>query len=226
MSPVNPNDLTNTMNCPNTSNTKKMSFLDTLKSNHNCDQDSNQITVQRNIDLYEPEDEINNYPDPNLFIPITSSDKERLYKNWTNALIVKMFGRRVGYHFLQRKLHAIWKPTETLSLIDLGSDYYLIKFTKEENYRKALHEGTWFIGNQFLIVRKWEPRFVASKAALTYSAIWARLPELPAEFYDYDILQKTGEKLGQLIRIDACTKSAMRGKYTRLCILVPIVKPL
>lgn len=85
-------------------------------------------------------------------------------------------------------MHAIWKPTETLSLIDLGSYYYLIKLTKEENYRKALHEGPWFIGNQFLTVRKWEPRFVASKAALTYSAILARLPELPTEFYYYDIL--------------------------------------
>lgn len=63
------------------------------------------------------------------------------------SLNVQFFGRRVGYRFLQKKLHAIWRPTEYMSLIDLGYDYYLVNFSKEENYNKALHEGPWFIGN-------------------------------------------------------------------------------
>ncbi|XP_019232367.1 PREDICTED: uncharacterized protein LOC109213071 [Nicotiana attenuata] len=205
-----------------------MSFIDTLVTGNeaNKEPEGSQVTVQTNMVSDIHEDETNNYPNSELFIPITSSDKKRIYKNWSSALIVKIFGRRIGYQFLQKKVHAIWKPTENLSLIDLGCDYYSIKFTKEENYNKALHEGPWFIGNQFLTVRKWEPRFVASKAALTYSAIWARLPELPTEFYDYEILQKIGQKLGQLIRIDASTKSALRGKYARLCVMVPIEQPL
>ncbi|XP_019251203.1 PREDICTED: uncharacterized protein LOC109230131 [Nicotiana attenuata] len=200
-----------------TNTTKRMTFLDTLVAGNDAykEPEGSQVTVQTNMASYVNEDETNNYPNSELLIPITSSDKDHTYKNWSNALIIKMFGRRIGYQFLQKKLHAIWKPIEYLSLIDLGCDYYLIKFTKEENYNKALHEGPWFIGNQFLTVRKWEPRFVASKAALTYSAIWARLPELPTEFYDYEILQKIGQKLGQLIRIDA-----------RLCVMVPIEKPL
>lgn len=65
---------------------------------------------------------------------------------------------------------------------------------------------------------------MASKASLTYSAIRARLPELPTEFYDYEILHKIGEKLGQLIRTNSCTPSALRGKYARLCVVVPIEK--
>nr|XP_009771927.1 PREDICTED: uncharacterized protein LOC104222393 [Nicotiana sylvestris] len=173
-----------------TNPTKRMTFLDTLVVGNtaNNEPEGSQVTVQQNMISYEQENETNNYPNPEFFILITSSDKERIYKNWTNALIIKMLGKRVGYQFLQKKLRAIWKPTETLSLVDLGCDYYLIKFAKEENYNKTLHEGPWFIGNQSLTVRKWEPRFVASKAALTYSAIWARLPELSNEFYDYDIL--------------------------------------
>lgn len=111
-------------------------------------------------------------------------------------LLLKSGGRGWVINSFKNKLQAIWKPTEALSLVELGSDYYLIKFNKLENYNKALHDGPWFIGNQFLTVRKWEPRFVASEASLTYSAIWARLPELPIEFYDYDILQKIGNKLG------------------------------
>lgn len=65
---------------------------------------------------------------------------------------------------------------------------------------------------------------MASEASLTYSAIWARLPEHSTEFYDYDILHnKKEKKLGELIRIDVGTASTLRGKYVRL---VPIKKPL
>lgn len=113
-----------------------------------------------------------------------------IYNNWTNVVIIKIFGRKMGSSFLQNKITGIWKSTESITLIDLGYDYYLTKFSNPKTYDKALHGGPWFIGNQFLTVRKWEPKFVTSAASQTYSTIWARLPELPTEFYDYDILQK------------------------------------
>ncbi|XP_019242607.1 PREDICTED: uncharacterized protein LOC109222745, partial [Nicotiana attenuata] len=188
----------------------KNTFLSKLQENLDTIQTKNQITVQKSILGFDTSNETENNFDSDNFIPITSEDKERIYKNWENALIIKIFGRRVTYQFLQQKIHAIWRPTEHLPLIDLGYDYYLIKFTRSENYDKALHGGPWFIGNQFLTVRKWEPRFIASTTSLTFSAVWARLPELPAEFYDYEILHKIGNKLGKLLRIDACTTSTTR----------------
>lgn len=91
---------------------------------------------------------------------------------------------------------------------------------------KALHGGPWFVLNHFLSVRQWEPKFIASATQLTYSAIWVCLPELPTEFYDEQILYKVGSKLGQLLKVDACTSSTTRGKYARICIEVPLEKPL
>lgn len=90
----------------------------------------------------------------------------------------------------------------------------------------ALHEGPWFVLNHFLPVRQWEPKFLASEAELTYSAIWSGLPELTTEFYDLEILQKVGSKLGKLLKIDTCTSTATRGRYARICIEVAIEKPL
>lgn len=75
----------------------------------------------------------------------------------------------------------------------------------------TLPDGPWFILGHFLSVCRWELKFVASTAQLTYSAIWARLPELSTEYYDLTILQKIGHKLGQLLKIDTCTSSAIRG---------------
>lgn len=78
---------------------------------------------------------------------------------------------------------------------------------------KALHEGPWFVLNHFLSVCCWEHKFVTSNTQLTYAALWVRLPELPTKFYDLEILQRVGNKIGQLLKVDTCTSTATRGKY-------------
>lgn len=48
---------------------------------------------------------------------------------------------KVSHQTLRVKLKTLWRPSEDLPLIDLGSDLFLIKFQKEENMTKPLHEG-------------------------------------------------------------------------------------
>lgn len=132
----------------------------------------------------------------------------------------------MGHQTLRTKLCIPWQPAEDLLLIDLGSDFFFIKFQKQENMNKVLHNEPWFIFNNFVFVRKWEPKFIASAAQLTYSSIWIRLPELPTEFYDFNILQRVGSKIGTLLKINTCTSATTRGRYARICIEVPLEQPL
>ncbi|XP_019266876.1 PREDICTED: uncharacterized protein LOC109244270 [Nicotiana attenuata] len=118
------------------------------------------------------------------------------------------------------------EASEQLILIDLGWDFYIVKFSLEESMVKALHIGSWFISGNFLFVRKWEPKFVPQEATLTSTAIWIRLPQLPTEFYDKDILEKVGRKVGKLLNIDQFTSSTLRGRYARICIQVPLKTPV
>lgn len=89
--------------------------------------------------------------------------------------------------YLKNKLTIQWKSSKDILLIDLGHDYYTVKFVKEENLNKVLHGGPWFINGFFLSVKRWQPNFVASNAKEMYSAIWMRIPELPTEYYDHKI---------------------------------------
>lgn len=127
---------------------------------------------------------------------------------------------------LKEKLTNLWRPTEEIFLIDLGADFFLIMFQQEQNMTHGLHDGPWSLLNSFQSIQKWEPKFRASQARIAYSAIWIRLPELPTEFYDLDILLKVGSKIGTLLKIDSTTSSTSRGKYARLCVQVPLEQPL
>ncbi|XP_019225732.1 PREDICTED: uncharacterized protein LOC109207297 [Nicotiana attenuata] len=159
-------------------------------------------------------------------IPLSPEEKERLYAPWRYSVIIKLFKRKMPHHMLQSKLIDLWKPSEQLIFIDLGWDFFIVKFSLEESMVKALYLGPWFVSGHFLSVRKWEPKFVTQEATLTSTAIWIRLPQLPTEFYDKIILEKVGRKLGKLLKIDQCTSSTLRGRYARICIQVPLETPV
>ncbi|KAM3360505.1 hypothetical protein P3S68_020217 [Capsicum galapagoense] len=52
------------------------------------------------------------------------------------------------------------------------------------------------------------------------------LPRLPTEFYDRNILERIGNHLGTLLRIDTSTSAALRDRYARICIQVPLDVPV
>ncbi|XP_019232333.1 PREDICTED: uncharacterized protein LOC109213040 [Nicotiana attenuata] len=130
-------------------------------------------------------------------IALSQDDKKRLCFPWRYSVIIKVIGRRMPYQYLQSKLIDFWKPSEKLILIDLGLDFFIVKFSLEKNMAKALHLGPWFVSGNLLSLRKWEPNFVPQEATLSTIAIWICLPQLPKEFYDKEILEKVGRKLGK-----------------------------
>lgn len=94
------------------------------------------------------------------------------------------FRKNVRYRFLLQKLQQLWKLDEELKLMDLGKDYYLVKFKFDYNYSKVLHEGPWFVGQHFLTIRHWVPKFYPDTTESKETALWIRLLGLPLEFYD------------------------------------------
>ncbi|XP_049414794.1 uncharacterized protein LOC125877589 [Solanum stenotomum] len=150
-------------------------------------------------------------------IYLTEAEQQRIYKPWIYSIIIKIIGRKLNHQYLKKKLSTMWRVSEEIVLIDLGYDYYIVKFFKEENLQKTLQQGPWFVNGFVLSIKRWHPNFVASEAKETKSAIWIRLPELPTEFYDHSILARIGKKLGKLVKTDVCTSEALRGRYARMC---------
>ncbi|GKV18314.1 hypothetical protein SLEP1_g28712 [Rubroshorea leprosula] len=160
-------------------------------------------------------------------IHISKEEKKRICTPWLNSLIIKAFGtNKAGYNFIFPRIKAQWKPRGKMDCIDLGLDFFLIRFHDKEDLNRVLHGGPWFIGPHFLTVRRWEPSFDPAKATFKTTTIWARLPHLPIEYYDVQILERIGNMLGTPLRLDAYTAHQSRGQYARICIQVDLDKPL
>ncbi|PHU20266.1 hypothetical protein BC332_11417 [Capsicum chinense] len=158
-------------------------------------------------------------------IQLSDLEKERIYLPWRNLVTVKLMGRKISYQLLRSKIMELWKLSEPLTLINLGHGFYTAKLNKEESKTTTLHGGSWFIVGGFLSVIAWKPNFVPSTSTITHTVIWVRLPQLSTELYDQQILEKIGNHLGFLLKIDSCASLTLRGRYARICIQIPLGEP-
>ena len=153
-------------------------------------------------------------------------DKARLRGRWAFALIIKTFGRNVGFHFLQSKIMALWKLVGYMECIDLEYEFYLVRFGLVEDYKKVLREGPWFIGDQFLSIRAWEPNFKPFTVQCSSVAVWVRFLELPIEYYEQMALKEIGQAIGPVLRIDTHTAFELWGHFAHICVQVNLDNPL
>lgn len=69
-------------------------------------------------------------------------------------MIIKFWGRAVGYDYLVRRLKNMWKPKAFMDLVALENDYYLVKFYSVEDFKFARDEGPWMVMDHYLVVKE------------------------------------------------------------------------
>lgn len=67
-----------------------------------------------------------------LVIRISAEEKKRIRAPWTQTLIIKLMGRRVGYSFLINRLKNMWQLRGDFTLTDLGNEFYLAKYANKK----------------------------------------------------------------------------------------------
>ena len=72
----------------------------------------------------ESDNEEEHAQDGNIKVCFSRDDKTRMRAPWYQALIIKPFGRKVGYSFLVSNIRSMWNPRGSMDCIDLGFDFF------------------------------------------------------------------------------------------------------
>jgi len=72
----------------------------------------------------ESDEETEELCDGMAAVCLSKETKQRIRAPWAKALIVKVFGKIVGFNFLHAKLMGLWKPTGRVDMVDLGRDLF------------------------------------------------------------------------------------------------------
>ena len=159
-------------------------------------------------------DKFENLPPGEIAVKLSGERKNKIKDSWASALIVKVFGKTMGFHFLHSRQISMWKPLGKMDCIDLGHGFFLIKFSLNEDHTKVLKGGPWFVVGHYLSIRGWELNFRLETANLSSIAVWVRLPGLPIEYYEVSVLRDIRKAIGLVTTLET------RRRFARLCVQV------
>ncbi|EOY22292.1 Uncharacterized protein TCM_014510 [Theobroma cacao] len=160
------------------------------------------------------------------YIQFTREEKLRIWKPWKNTLIVKLLGRNISYTYLCTRVKQMWALLGDFQAVDLENGLYCFRFDNKSDYLQVLTDGPWIIADHYLTVRRWCLGFRSDEASVESVATWVCLPGMPLEYYDREILDKIGDRIGKSVKIDRTTSSQSKGKFARLCVEIDLKKPL
>ncbi|KAJ9186726.1 hypothetical protein P3X46_002269 [Hevea brasiliensis] len=104
-------------------------------------------------------------------IKISFYFQTKLARKWSKAVVVRLMGKKLDYKALYNRVIAMWNARDA-KIVDLGNDYFLIKFSCEEEYHRALLDGPWIINGSYLVVKPWTQDFNAMNTAIDSAIVW------------------------------------------------------
>lgn len=161
-----------------------------------------------------------------LVIHVTDAELKEWCNPWLLTLVVNVLGKNINYRVLENKIQRDWANKGRVKIIDLPKGFYVVQFTKEEDYRHALFEGPWMVANHYLLVQRWRSNFNKSAKKESKVAVWVRIPELPLELYNEEFLKRLGFALGTYLKMDRLTSIHSKGQFACFCVEMDLAKPL
>lgn len=68
-------------------------------------------------------------------------DAKILGKSFSKSLIIKILGKSADFKFLEKKVIELWACKSHFEIVDLADDYYVVKFSNDDDYSFILYEG-------------------------------------------------------------------------------------
>lgn len=139
--------------------------------------------------------------------------RSHIHHSWEGTVIVKLWGKTIGYQMLTARIKALWKPTAAFCIIGLENNYHFVRFASHSDYLSSLVNGPWVVMAHYLTVQRWYVSFRAETHKISSVVAWVRLPSMPSELYHKVVLRAIGDQVGKTIRIGYNTQKATRGKF-------------
>lgn len=130
---------------------------------------------------------------------------EALQKPWEFTMITKLLSKEACYMTLLDRISAMWRPKGDFVLIDQEHGYFLVQFSREDDFLKAITEGSWPFFGSYLAVQWWNPEFHPTEGIPKRTVVWVHIPDLPLHLYQATLLRDIGNTIGVHIRTDPHT---------------------
>ncbi|CAN1193232.1 hypothetical protein LINPERHAP2_LOCUS41950 [Linum perenne] len=103
-------------------------------------------------------------------------------------------------------------PTENIIVSDVTNDFYLVRFSDPDDYKRAAFGGPWKIFDYYISVARWTPGFNEEEPIKTILT-WVRLPRLLIHYFSSLAVTRIGNCIWKTVRLDLATEAGVRARY-------------
>ncbi|KAH1098402.1 hypothetical protein J1N35_015323 [Gossypium stocksii] len=152
--------------------------------------------------------------------------KNILFREMELTVIVKLLGHNIGYNALHNRILSLWKPVNSIRIMDTINGYYLVKFHAIKDYNRVLSQGPWTVYDQYLTVQLWTKHFSPAQPYPSVVLAWIRLSNLLGHLYKRKIIEAIGSFIEKMVKFNVQMDNQTRGRFACLAVYINLEKPL
>ncbi|CAH9087108.1 unnamed protein product [Cuscuta europaea] len=120
----------------------------------------------------------------------------------------------------------VWKPVRGVTIIWIGARRYLFQFYSESDLTHVLEEGPWTFDQNLIVLAKLKSEDLPLKVPLNKADLWIQVHVVLMGFFSVKNAIKTGNFVGNFIRVDEQKISAEWNPYMRIRVNIDLNRPL
>ncbi|KAB2635652.1 hypothetical protein D8674_026186 [Pyrus ussuriensis x Pyrus communis] len=160
---------------------------------------------------------------------VSTSLYSNLYVEYmeSRVLMGKLVGKQLDVMTSKWKLRLTWgsRIKNPFYLDHFGHKWYAIEFTDEEELEFALDNSPWYVRGQIFHMEMWNVHF-KNTDFISNLRVWIRIPQVPVQYRDAEILDVITQLMGTFVRADETTLSGLNGLFVRVLLEVDLRLPL
>ncbi|KAM2122748.1 hypothetical protein ACFX1Q_020386 [Malus domestica] len=139
----------------------------------------------------------------------------------------KLVGKQLDARTIKWKLGLTWgdKVKNPFYLDHFGHRWYAIEFTDEDELEFALNNRPWYVRGKIFHMERWHVHF-QDRDFISNLRVWLRIPRVPVQYRDAEILEVITQPIGNFIRADETTLSGLNGLFMKVLLEVYLRLPL
>jgi len=136
-----------------------------------------------------------------------------------------LVGRVLGHSHSRRTVAAWvedkWKPLlgYVPAVVLLNRGWFAFKFKSEEELSQILNQN-WQMNHVPVLMKRWHPRFDASRERVDESPVWVRLPGLPLHYWEPIHFKNIGNILGTFLEADLSYLETFDQRVARILVSI------
>ncbi|GJR97523.1 retrotransposon protein, putative, ty1-copia subclass [Tanacetum coccineum] len=162
--------------------------------------------------------------DNGIDVVVPTESIRAISERFANTAYGFFLGKRVAYPIVANYVRNTWgKYGLVHSMFSSSTGLFSFQFSSMDGLDVMLENGTWFIRNHPLILKKWHPDENLLKEDVNTIPVWVKLHGVPVTAFSEDGLSATATKLGTPLMLDSytsdmCMQSWGRSSYARVMI--------